>query len=330
LATQETAERPTPAPPPTFADLFEAIGATMRRAIQGKDEVIDLVLLCLVSEGHLLIEDVPGVGKTSLAQALARAVDVSFGRIQFTPDLLPSDVVGVTVWNRSESRFEFRPGPVFASVVLGDELNRASPKTQSALLEAMAEGQVTVDNTTYPLGPPFMVIATQNPIEHEGTYPLPESQLDRFLMRVAVGYPGREAELDVLDTHGDRSPLDALRPAASHREVQAMIAAVRTVHVAPAVKGYLVDLADATRRHPHLALGMSPRATLSLQRVARARAASLGRGYVIPDDVKALAQPVLAHRLLVTPEAQLQGRSSAAVLAEILETVPVPSGRARA
>ena len=325
MATQETAERPTTR---TFAELFDAIGSTMRRAIQGKDEVVDLVLLCLVSEGHLLIEDVPGVGKTSLAKALARSIDVSFGRIQFTPDLLPSDVVGVTVWNRTEGRFEFRPGPVFASVVLGDELNRASPKTQSALLEAMAEGQVTVDNTTYPLGPPFMVIATQNPIEHEGTYPLPESQLDRFLMRVSVGYPDREAELEVLDTHGERSPLDAIVPVVTHREVQGMIAAVRTVHVAPAVKGYLVDLADATRRHPDLTLGMSPRATLSLQRVARARAASLGRTYVVPDDVKTLAVPVLAHRLLTTPEAQLRGRSAASVLEEILETIPVPAGRA--
>jgi len=325
LATQETAERPTTR---TFAELFDAIGSTMQRAIQGKDEVVDLVLLCLVSEGHLLIEDVPGVGKTSLAKALARSIDVSFGRIQFTPDLLPSDVVGVTVWNRTEGRFEFRPGPVFASVVLGDELNRASPKTQSALLEAMAEGQVTVDNTTYPLGPPFMVIATQNPIEHEGTYPLPESQLDRFLMRVSVGYPDREAELEVLDTHGERSPLDAIVPVVTHREVQGMIAAVRTVHVAPAVKGYLVDLADATRRHPDLTLGMSPRATLSLQRVARARAASLGRTYVVPDDVKTLAVPVLAHRLLTTPEAQLRGHSAASVLEEILETIPVPAGRA--
>ena len=325
MATQETAERPTTR---TFAELFDAIGSTMQRAIQGKDEVVDLVLLCLVSEGHLLIEDVPGVGKTSLAKALARSIDVSFGRIQFTPDLLPSDVVGVTVWNRTEGRFEFRPGPVFASVVLGDELNRASPKTQSALLEAMAEGQVTVDNTTYPLGPPFMVIATQNPIEHEGTYPLPESQLDRFLMRVSVGYPDREAELEVLDTHGERSPLDAIVPVVTHREVQGMIAAVRTVHVAPAVKGYLVDLADATRRHPDLTLGMSPRATLSLQRVARARAASLGRTYVVPDDVKTLAVPVLAHRLLTTPEAQLRGRSAASVLEEILETIPVPAGRA--
>ncbi|WP_208028046.1 AAA family ATPase [Rhabdothermincola sediminis] len=297
----------------------------MQQAIQGKADVVDLVLLCLVSEGHLLIEDVPGVGKTSLAKALARSIDCSFGRVQFTPDLLPSDVVGVTVWNRSDSRFEFRPGPIFASIVLGDEINRASPKTQSAMLEAMAEGQVTVDNVTYPLGPPFMVIATQNPIEHEGTYPLPESQLDRFLMRVSVGYPSREAELEVLDTHGDHNPLDHVGPVATRHDVEAMIDAVRTVHVAPSIKAYLVELADASRRHHHLALGMSPRATLSLQRVARARALAGGRAYVVPDDVKALAEPVLAHRLLVTPEAQLQGISSADALAELLAHVPVPT-----
>nr|WP_235979518.1 MoxR family ATPase [Rhabdothermincola sediminis] len=319
MATQETARTAT------FAELFEAISANMQQAIQGKADVVDLVLLCLVSEGHLLIEDVPGVGKTSLAKALARSIDCSFGRVQFTPDLLPSDVVGVTVWNRSDSRFEFRPGPIFASIVLGDEINRASPKTQSAMLEAMAEGQVTVDNVTYPLGPPFMVIATQNPIEHEGTYPLPESQLDRFLMRVSVGYPSREAELEVLDTHGDHNPLDHVGPVATRHDVEAMIDAVRTVHVAPSIKAYLVELADASRRHHHLALGMSPRATLSLQRVARARALAGGRAYVVPDDVKALAEPVLAHRLLVTPEAQLQGISSADALAELLAHVPVPT-----
>jgi MoxR-like ATPase len=245
--------------------------------------------------------------------------------VQFTPDLLPSDVVGVTVWNRSDSEFEFRQGPIFASVVLGDEINRASPKTQSALLEAMAEGQVTVDNATYKLGPPFMVIATQNPIEHEGTYPLPESQLDRFLMRVSVGYPDRDAEIDVLDTHGDTNPLDDITPVATGADVEDMIKITRAVHVAPSLKAYLVDLADATRRHPQLSLGMSPRATLSLQRVARARAAANGRNYVIPDDIKTLAEPVLAHRLLVTPEAQLQGLSSASALGDVLATVPVPS-----
>src|SRR4051794_21420051 len=238
LATQEAAERSR-----TFADVFGTISANMQHVIQGKPDAVDLALLCLVSGGHLLVEDVPGVGKTSMAKALARSIDCSFGRVQFTPDLLPSDVVGVTVWNRSDGRFEFRPGPIFAAIVLGDEINRASPKTQSALLEAMAEGQVTVDNATYPLGPPFMVIATQNPIEHEGTYPLPESQLDRFLMRVSVGYPARDAELEVLDTHGDHDSLEDIRPVATAADIQGMIAAVRTVHVAPSIKAYLVDLA---------------------------------------------------------------------------------------
>ncbi|MGZ4717245.1 MAG: AAA family ATPase [Acidimicrobiales bacterium] len=320
MATQETAE-----PGGSFADTFGAISLNIQKVIQGKAEVIDLVLLCLVSEGHLLIEDVPGVGKTSLAKALARSIDCSFGRVQFTPDLLPSDVVGVTVWNRSDGRFEFRPGPSFATIVLGDEINRASPKTQSALLEAMAEGQVTVDNATYPLGPPFMVIATQNPIEHEGTYPLPESQLDRFLMRVSVGYPSRDAEIDVLDAHGDHTTLGDISAVVSAAEVEGLIATARAVHVAPSLKAYLVDLADATRRHPQLGLGMSPRATLSLMRVARARAAADSRTYVVPDDLKALARPVLGHRMLATAEAQLQGITSADVLDEILRALPVPA-----
>jgi MoxR-like ATPase len=323
LATQEAV-----APRATFAEAFGALSENISRVIQGKSEVISLVLLCLVSQGHLLIEDVPGVGKTSLAKALARSLDCPFGRIQFTPDLLPSDVVGVTVWNRSDGRFEFRPGPVFAPIVLGDEINRASPKTQSALLEAMAEGQVTVDNATYPLGSPFMVIATQNPIEHEGTYPLPESQLDRFLMRVSVGYPSRNAEIEVLNAHGDHTTLEDIDSVLSAADVENMINTARMVHVAPSLKGYLVDLADTTRRHPQFALGMSPRATLSLMRVARARAAADGRTYVVPDDIKALAKPVLAHRLLVTAEAQLQGATSADLLDEIVRTVAVPTNTA--
>jgi MoxR-like ATPase len=311
---------------PTFASLYGAIADNIAKVIQGKPEVIHLVLLCMVSEGHLLVEDVPGVGKTSLAKALARSIDCTFGRMQFTPDLLPSDVVGVNVWNREANRFEFRPGPIFASIVLGDEINRASPKTQSALLEAMAESQVTIDGDSYRLEPPFMVIATQNPIEHEGTYPLPESQLDRFLMRVSVGYPDRHSELDVLDTHADDDALAGLSAVVTARDVVGLAAAVRTVHVAPSLKGYLVDLAEATRRHPYLMLGMSPRATLALQRVARARAAAANRNYVIPDDLKALAEPVLCHRLIVTPEAQLQGVRSGDVLGEILESVPIPTG----
>ena len=310
-------------PTRTFDQLFGAMADNLRQVIQGKQEAIELTLLCLVSEGHLLIEDVPGVGKTSLAKALASSLAAGFGRLQFTPDLLPSDVVGVSVWNRNEGHFEFRPGPVFNSVVLADEINRASPKTQSALLEAMAERQVTVDGTTYALTPPFMVIATQNPIEHEGTYPLPESQLDRFLMRISLGYPDRAAEIDVLDTHGDHD-VD-VAPVVSPEEVQALAAAVRQVHVAPSLKSYLVDLAHATRRHPHLALGMSTRATLALQRVARARAAASGRNYVIPDDIKSLVRPVVAHRLVVTPEAQIQGIEPPDALADAMSSVPVPT-----
>jgi MoxR-like ATPase len=297
--------------------------------IQGKIEVIQLTLLCLLAEGHLLVEDVPGVGKTSLAKAVAASIKCSFGRVQFTPDLLPSDVVGVNVFNRETSDFEYRPGPIFANIVLGDEINRASPKTQSAMLEAMGENQVTVDGTTYRLESPFMVIATQNPIEHEGTYPLPESQLDRFLMRTSIGYPAHDAEVEMLDTHGDHDALDDISAVISVSDLLSMIALTRTIHLAPSLKDYLIELADATRRHPRLAVGMSPRASLNLQRAARTRAAAAGRSYVVPDDIKALAETVLAHRLVVTPEAQLAGLRSADVIGEVLRTVPVPSTRAR-
>jgi MoxR-like ATPase len=309
----------------TFSDYYDRIVHNIERVIQGKRDVIELVLLCLVSEGHLLLEDVPGVGKTNLAKSLATSIECSFGRVQFTPDLLPSDVVGLTVWNRGENSFDFRPGPVFNNIVLADEINRASPKTQAALLEAMAEDQVTVDGVTYPLGQPFMVIATQNPIEHEGTYPLPESQLDRFLMRVSVGYPSPNAELEILDAHGDHDPFRDIGPVVNSADVQRLAQATRQVHVAPSLKAYLVDVAQATRRSSHLSLGVSPRATLALQRVAKARAAAEGRNYVLPDDVKALAVPVLAHRMIVTPEAQLQGISPADALAEVLRAVPVPA-----
>jgi MoxR-like ATPase len=247
--------------------------------------------------------------------------------VQFTPDLLPSDVVGVTVWNRGRDIFEFRPGPVFANIVLGDEINRASPKTQSALLEAMEERQVTVDGTTYPLASPFMVIATQNPIEHEGTYPLPESQLDRFLMRLSVGYPSRQYELEILDTHASGGTLSDVHPVATAEQIQSLVDSVKAIHVAPALKHYLVDLADATRRHPNVALGMSPRATLALQRAARARAAAAGRTYIIPDDIKALADPVLSHRLMLSSDAQLQGINAGKVVADVLGAVPVPTGK---
>jgi len=308
----------------SFADLFQRIVGSVERVIQGKTEVIELVVLALMSEGHVLIEDRPGVGKTTLAKALATSVDASFGRIQFTPDLLPSDVVGVTVWERDAARFTFRPGPIFNNLVLADEINRASPKTQSALLEAMAEGQVTIDGQSRPLSRPFVVIATQNPIEHEGTYPLPDSQLDRFLMRITVGYPSRDDEISILDTHGESDGLENLQPVINAASIAAMIRAVKGVHVAPAVRAYLVDLAEASRGHPAVWVGMSPRATLALQRVARARAAASGRAYVSPDDIKALAEPVLSHRLLLTPDAQLQGIEPERVVAEIVHQVPVP------
>jgi MoxR-like ATPase len=311
----------------TFGRAFESVAQNIETVIQGNGEAIRLALVCMIAEGHLLIEDVPGVGKTTLAKALALSLDCEWHRIQFTPDLLPSDVTGVTVYNRNKSTFEFRPGGVFANVVLGDEINRASPKTQSALLEAMEERQVTVDATTYRLPNPFMVIATQNPIEHEGTYPLPDSQLDRFLMRIHMGYPDRDAEIAMLDTHGGLNPIDDLGAVASAADIQRMAGVARDVHMAPSLKAYIVDFAEATREHNSLALGMSPRASLSLQRVSRARAASLGRDYVVPDDLKELAKPVLEHRLSLTPEAHLTGSDAGEVLDDILARVPVPTGR---
>ena len=298
--------RQTGSPIDDLVPAARRIGKAIEAVIEGKRDAIQLTLAVLLAEGHLLIEDVPGVGKTSLAKAIAASIDCTWGRVQFTPDLLPTDVMGVTVWNRGTSEFDFRPGPIFANIVLGDEINRASPKTQSALLEAMEERQVTVDGTTYPL---------------------PESQLDRFLLRVAVGYPDRGAELEILDTHAAQSTLEELRPVATASDVRAMTQAARLVHVAPSLKAYLVDLAEASRRHPGLALGMSPRATLSLQRAARAYAAAQGRNYVLPDDVKVLAGPVLSHRLMLTPEAQLQGSDAAGVVADVLGSVAVPSGR---
>jgi len=317
------------APGEGSAAIVGAIVDNVRRAIQGKDDVVALAVVCLLAEGHLLVEDVPGVGKTTLAKALAVSIDAEYGRLQFTPDLLPADVVGVSVWNRGAERFEFRAGPVFTNVLVADEINRASPKTQSALLEAMAEGQVTVDGHTYTLAAPFLVMATQNPVEHEGTFPLPESQLDRFLMRISMGYPGKDAELSMLDAHGDHDAFADLQAVVRAADVVAVQAAARAVHVAPSLRAYLVDIADATRRHPRLLLPMSPRATLALLRAARARAAAAGRAYVVPDDVKVLAEPVLAHRLLVTPEAQLGGIRPVEALGEAIRSIPVPTGRQR-
>jgi len=307
------------------AALFEALARNVERVIQGKRDQVHLALVCLFAEGHLLIEDVPGVGKTSLAKALARSIAGSVHRIQFTPDLLPSDVIGVSVWNRATSQFEFRPGGVFAHVLLGDEINRASPKTQSALLEAMEERQVTVDAHTWALPRPFLVIATQNPVELEGTYPLPEAQLDRFLMRLPMGYPDRDAEMAILETHGAGfvGP-DDLEPVATADDVAAAADVITTIHVAPALRAYIVDLVDETRHDPDLALGVSPRGALALQRGARAMAAGAGRDYVIPDDVKTLAAAVLTHRMIVTPEAELRGVTSEDVLERIVTRLPVP------
>lgn len=318
---------PQPTRNETFSTLFRAIVDNIETIIRGKHDVVQLAVLAMVAQGHILLEDSPGMGKTTLAKAMSLTVGGSNGRIQFTPDLLPADVVGMSIWNRGSGEFEFRPGAVFANVVLADEINRASPKTQSALLEAMAERQVTVDRNTHELARPFMVIATQNPLDHEGTYPLPESQLDRFLMKLSLGYPDREAELEILDQQGDGNGalVNAMSAAVTPQDVIMMTNALASVHVAPELKNYLLDIASTTRTHPGLRLGLSPRAILSMQRVARALAAASGRAFVIPDDVKALARPVLAHRIMLTPESQLAGTTPASIIDDVLSSVPVPS-----
>ena len=307
-----------------FAARFHEIEENVERVVRGKHHEIRLALVALVAEGHLLIEDVPGVGKTMLAKAIARSIDCSFRRIQFTPDLLPTDVTGVNVFNQEHGDFEFKPGAIFANIVLGDEINRASPKTQSALLECMEERQVTVDTQTHPLGRPFMVIATQNPIEHEGTYPLPEAQLDRFMLRLAIGYPTAEVEVELLASHSAGTPLTDIGPVNDAPGVAEMIEQAQQVHVAPAIRRYIVDIVEATRRHSDMYLGASPRASIMILRASRAMAAADERDYVIPDDVKALAVPSLAHRIIVTADAVMSGRSPQVILAEILAEVPVP------
>ncbi len=316
--------RQTGSPIDDLVPAARRIGRAIEAVIEGKREAIQLTLAVLLAQGHLLIEDVPGVGKTMLAKALARAIDGTVRRVQFTPDLLPSDITGVSAYNQERREFEFKPGPVFANIVLGDEINRASPKTQAALLESMEERQVTVDGTTHLLQEPFMVIATQNPVEMEGTYPLPEAQRDRFTARISLGYPPPAAEREMLDTHGAASPLDQLRPVARASDVQDLVLAVRKVLVSDQVKDYIINLANATRTSPELRLGASPRATLHLLRASRAWAALDGRDYVIPDDVQRLARPVLAHRLLPTAEAIVERHLPEHVVDRIIAQLPLP------
>jgi MoxR-like ATPase len=310
--------KPSPA---AFGERFDALVANVERVILGKREVVELAVACLLAEGHMLVEDVPGVGKTTLARGLAASIDATWRRIQFTPDLLPSDITGTTVYNQRTGGFEFHPGPVFANVVLGDEINRASPRTQSALLEVMEERAVTVDGSPRPVPRPFLVVATQNPVDMDGTYALPEAQLDRFLMRLAVGYPDHAAEVAVL---AGTASVGEIPSVATADEVAAMIAEARAAHVAPALLDYVVELAAATRTLPDLRLGASPRASLALLRAARVMALASGRGYVTPEDVRRLAAPVLAHRLLLTSDAEVRGRTPADVVAEVLGRVPVP------
>jgi MoxR-like ATPase len=304
-------------------DVAARLMGAMTSVIEGKPDVVRTAITVLLAEGHLLIEDVPGVGKTMLAKSLAKSIDCTVRRIQFTPDLLPSDITGVSVFNQDLRDFEFRPGAIFANVVVGDEINRASPKTQSALLESMEEGQVTVDGQTYELHKPFIVMATQNPIEMEGTYPLPEAQRDRFMARISMGYPAPSAEVAILDTHGGASPLAAMRPVTHGATIARLIDVVRDVYASPAIRQYAVDISTATRSSGDLRLGASPRATLHLLRASRAVAAIEGRDHVLPDDVQSIVLPVLAHRLILSGEAQLARRSAEDVLGELLRRVPV-------
>ena len=330
-ASSSVPSSPSPSPPPPPLDATavraagEALVAEVGRALLGMDEAIRLVAVALLADGHVLLEDVPGTGKTTLAKAVARCIGLDFARIQFTPDLLPSDVTGLYWFDQAQSRFELREGPIFAHVVLADEINRATPRTQSALLEAMAERQVTIEGDTRALPDPFLVLATQNPVELEGTFPLPEAQIDRFLLRLALGYPDRAAEEQILLRHGARDALADVqaRPEWAGR-LGALRAATREVTVGEAVRGYILDLCRATREHPALELGASPRASLQLYRAARAVAALAGRSFTLPDDVKAVASPVLAHRLMVDATTALRGGDGAAVVADLLTQVPVP------
>ena len=308
-------------------NVTDRIIENVERVIVGKHDEVQLALIAMVCQGHVLIEDVPGVGKTVLAKSLARSIGCTFKRIQFTPDLLPSDVTGVNIYNQRVGEFEFRPGPVFAQIVLADEINRATPKTQSALLEAMEERQVTVEGTTHRLPQPFLVMATQNPIEYEGTFPLPEAQLDRFLMRISLGYPPKGDEITILESQQKVHPLEEIERVATIDELLTIQEGVRDIYVDKLVKEYIVEITNATRAHQEVYLGASPRGSLALFRTAQARAAMYGRDFVIPDDVKALAEPTLAHRLIISPGARIRNVDTKAIIAEILSSVPVPGAQ---
>jgi MoxR-like ATPase len=310
----------------TVKSFSDKLIANISKVIIGKKDTIELAVICLLSQGHLLIEDIPGVGKTMLARSMARSLGGSFGRIQFTPDMLPSDITGVSIYNQSSREFEFRSGPIMAEIVLADEINRATPKTQSALLEAMQENQVTVDGVTHLLPALFMVLATQNPIEHEGTFRLPEAQLDRFLMRVRLGYPLEKEEIEILDRQQIQHPINELEVVASVKDVLSAQKKLRSVHIAPPVKSYLVNLVQRTRNHEDVYLGASPRGSLGLFRAGQAAAAIQGRDYVTPDDIKRVARPILGHRLILAPGARLQNRNEDSILDEILENALVPGG----
>ncbi|MCE9647378.1 MAG: MoxR family ATPase [Chloroflexi bacterium] len=304
----------------------ERLIGNLEKVIVGKRQSIELIVIGLLCQGHVLIEDVPGVGKTMLARSLAKSLDCDFNRIQFTPDMLPSDVTGVSIYNQQKNKFEFRPGPVIGQIILADEINRATPKTQAALLEAMEERQVTVDGVTHMLSRPFMVLATQNPIEYEGTFPLPEAQLDRFLLRLRLGYPSMSDEIQVLDDQQIHHPLESLKSVITLKEILQAMDAVKQIFVSPVVKRYIVELTTRTRQSADVYLGASPRGSLSLARASQAKAAMLGRDYVLPDDVQALAAAVLAHRIIVSPAARLRDLSSDRIVQEIVHATPVPGG----